>query len=109
MCGIIAEPAHQFRYFRRQRYVTTQVFRRTGLVRVHNPTLSFGQTTGRVLNNRPLPAKAVYSAPKEVIDKIRDEGMNHSQVMQTLGYLIGCYRPTANRLAESQARERMDT
>jgi len=30
---------------------------------------------------------AVYSAPKAVIDKIRDEGMNHSQVMQTLSYL----------------------
>lgn len=29
----------------------------------------------------------VYSAPKEVIDKIRDEGMNRSQVMQTLSYL----------------------
>jgi len=33
------------------------------------------------------PAKAVYSAPKEVIDKIRDEGINRSQVMQTLSYL----------------------
>jgi carboxypeptidase Q len=33
------------------------------------------------------PAKAVYSAPKEVIDKIRDEGMNRSHVMQTLSYL----------------------
>lgn len=32
-------------------------------------------------------ASKVYSAPKEVIDKIRDEGMNHSQVMQTLSYL----------------------
>ncbi|HBR58062.1 MAG TPA: hypothetical protein DEA22_11450, partial [Blastocatellia bacterium] len=30
---------------------------------------------------------AVYAAPKEVIDKIKDEGMNRSQVMQTLSYL----------------------
>jgi hypothetical protein len=32
------------------------------------------------------PAKNV-SAPKEVIDRIKDEGMNRSQVMQTLSYL----------------------
>lgn len=35
-----------------------------------------------------LPAKSgVYAAPKAVIDRIRDEGLNHSQVMQTLSYL----------------------
>ena len=38
------------------------------------PTLVFGQT------------KSV-SAPKEIIDKIKDEGMNRSQVMNTLSYL----------------------
>ncbi len=38
------------------------------------PTFAFGQ------------AKSV-SAPKEVIDKIKDEGTNRSQVMQTLSYL----------------------
>src|SRR3954468_10661768 len=38
------------------------------------PTLTFGQ------------GKSV-SAPKDVIDKIKDEGMNRSQVMQTLSYL----------------------
>lgn len=32
-------------------------------------------------------SSSVYNAPKEVIDKIRDEGMNRSQVMQTLSYL----------------------
>lgn len=32
-------------------------------------------------------AARVYSAPKEVIDKIKDEGMNRSQVMQHLSYL----------------------
>ena len=41
------------------------------------PTLTFGQAT----------APAVYTAPKEEIDKIKDEGMNRSQVMQTLSYL----------------------
>jgi hypothetical protein len=32
-------------------------------------------------------AARVYTAPKADIDKIRDEGMNRSQVMQTLSYL----------------------
>jgi hypothetical protein len=32
------------------------------------------------------PAKN-YSAPKEVIEKIKDEGLNRSQAVQTLGYL----------------------
>src|SRR6478672_2873416 len=34
-----------------------------------------------------LAQTAVYNAPKDVIDKIKDEGMNRSQVMQTLSYL----------------------
>ena len=52
------------------------------------PTLSIGRTVQVGASTTPVaPAKAVYSAPKEVIDKIRDEGMNHSQVMQTLSYL----------------------
>ncbi len=38
------------------------------------PTITFGQAS-------------VYSAPKDDIDKIKDEGINRSQVMQTLGYL----------------------
>ena len=29
----------------------------------------------------------VYTAPAADIDRIKDEGMNHSQVMQTLSYL----------------------
>lgn len=41
------------------------------------PALAFGQAA----------APAVYTAPKETIDKIRDEGMNRSQVMATLSYL----------------------
>ena len=32
-------------------------------------------------------APKVYTAPKEVIDKIKEEGMKNSQVMQTLSYL----------------------
>ncbi len=40
------------------------------------PNAAFAQT-----------AAAVYSAPKEAIDKIRDEGLNRSQVMQTLSYM----------------------
>ena len=54
------------------------------------PTSAFGQATAAVVDKKPVvssaPAK-VYSAPKAVIDKIRDEGMNKSQVMQTLSYL----------------------
>ncbi|MBA3599965.1 MAG: M20/M25/M40 family metallo-hydrolase [Acidobacteria bacterium] len=41
------------------------------------PTVAFGQAT----------APAPFQAPKEVIDKIKDEGTNRSQVMQTLSYL----------------------
>ena len=33
------------------------------------------------------PKASVYQAPKAVIDRIRDEGMNRSQIMQTLSYL----------------------
>ena len=41
----------------------------------------------------PVPAPAVYTAPKAEIDKIRDEGMNRSQVMQTLSYLTDVIGP----------------
>ena len=51
------------------------------------PTFTVAQTNTVGSTAAAAPAKAVYSAPKEVIDKIRDEGMNHSQVMQTLSYL----------------------
>jgi hypothetical protein len=42
-------------------------------------TVAFGQATA--------PATSVYQAPREAIDKIKDEGMNRSQVMPTLSYL----------------------
>ena len=52
------------------------------------PTVAFAQTTGVATAPTAAPATAkVYSAPKETIDKIRDEGMNRSQVMNTLSYL----------------------
>ncbi len=41
------------------------------------PTVAFGQSA----------APATYQAPKDVIDKIKDEGSKNSQVMQTLSYL----------------------
>ncbi|HMJ07561.1 MAG TPA: M20/M25/M40 family metallo-hydrolase [Pyrinomonadaceae bacterium] len=49
------------------------------------PGASFAQTAVGV--ETASPQAAVYNAPKEVIDKIRDEGMNRSQLMQTLSYL----------------------
>ncbi|HEX6126956.1 MAG TPA: M20/M25/M40 family metallo-hydrolase [Pyrinomonadaceae bacterium] len=53
------------------------------------PAGVFGQTAAAVVEKRTAesPATKVYSAPKAVIDRIRDEGMNRSQVMQTLSYL----------------------
>ena len=55
------------------------------------PTLAFGQTTasigGKTAAAAPASTTKVYSAPKATIDRIRDEGMNHSQVMNTLSYL----------------------
>ena len=51
------------------------------------PTFAFAQTNGTA------PAKTVYTAPKADIDKIRDEGMNRSQVMQTLSYLTNVIGP----------------
>ena len=41
------------------------------------PALAFGQTT----------APAIYTAPPEAINKIREEGMKNSQIMQTLSYM----------------------
>ena len=54
------------------------------------PSFAFGQAASQsamVAAAPAAPAKAVYTAPKEVIDKIRDEGLNKSQAMQTLSYL----------------------
>lgn len=56
------------------------------------PALTFGQA-----------AQTVYEAPKETIDKIKDEGMNRSQVMDTLGYLSDVIGP---RLTASPGMKR---
>lgn len=46
------------------------------------PVFTFGQT-----------APKVYEAPKEVFDKIKEEGTKNSQVMQTLSYLSDVIGP----------------
>jgi carboxypeptidase Q len=46
------------------------------------PNFALAQT-----GSAAAPATQIYAAPKADIDKIRDEGMNRSQVMQTLSYL----------------------
>ncbi|HSK70603.1 MAG TPA: M28 family peptidase, partial [Pyrinomonadaceae bacterium] len=50
------------------------------------PTLAFGQTNSS--GAATAPATKVYTAPPEVIEKIKEEGMGkNSQVMQTISYL----------------------
>lgn len=56
------------------------------------PVFAFGQT-----------APKVYEAPKEEIDKIKDEGMKRSQVMQTLSYMSDVIGP---RLTASPGAKR---
>ena len=51
------------------------------------PGVALGQTNGAGASAAATSAVKVYTAPKEVIDKIRDEGMNRSQVMQHISYL----------------------
>ncbi|MEO7658278.1 MAG: M20/M25/M40 family metallo-hydrolase [Pyrinomonadaceae bacterium] len=50
------------------------------------PTFVFAQNSP-VGSASTAPSKSVYSAPKADLDKIKDEGMNRSQVMQHLSYL----------------------
>lgn len=45
-------------------------------------SFSFGQSGGAV-----APAKSIYSAPQAEINKIKDEGMNRSKVMDHIWYL----------------------
>jgi carboxypeptidase Q len=49
--------------------------------------------TGQALVFGQAAAPTVYTAPKAEIDKIREEGMNRSQVMQTLSYLTDVIGP----------------
>jgi len=68
------------------------------------PGFSFAQAAVGTSNTPSGSAKAaVYVAPKEVLDKIRDEGMNHSQVMKTLSYLSDVIGP---RLTASPGMKR---
>ena len=46
-----------------------------------------------LLSSVAFAQSAVYQAPKEAIDKIKDEGMKRSQVMQTLSYLTDVIGP----------------
>ncbi len=48
------------------------------------PNLTPAQSTAKL---------AVYTAPKDTIERIREEGMNRSQVMQTLSYLTDVIGP----------------
>lgn len=49
------------------------------------PTVSFAQVAE--------PTKTIYTAPKSDIDKIKDEGLNRSQIMQHLSYLTDVIGP----------------
>ena len=56
------------------------------------PTLTFGQISPKI-----------YEAPKETLDKIREEGTKNSQIMKTLGYLSDVIGP---RLTASPGMKR---
>jgi hypothetical protein len=55
------------------------------------PGIVFAQTTttapATTTTTATVPAVKVYTAPKETIDRIKEEGLKNSQVMQTLSYL----------------------
>jgi carboxypeptidase Q len=63
------------------------------------PTFAFGQAASQTAT----VAGGVYSAPQDVLDRIKDEGMNRSQIMQTLGYLSDVIGP---RLTASPGMKR---
>ncbi|HEV8592233.1 MAG TPA: M28 family peptidase, partial [Pyrinomonadaceae bacterium] len=69
------------------------------------PTAALAQTSAAVTSDPSAAgAKAgVYTAPKADIDRIKDEGINRSQVMQTLGYLSDVIGP---RLTASPGMKR---
>jgi carboxypeptidase Q len=56
------------------------------------PGFAFAQSA-QVSATAPVRTAKVYTAPAEVIDKIKDEGMNKSQIMDTLSYLIDVIGP----------------
>jgi carboxypeptidase Q len=46
-----------------------------------------------LLPSASLAQSKIYEAPKEVFDKIKDEGMNRSQVMKTMNYMTDVNGP----------------
>jgi carboxypeptidase Q len=57
------------------------------------PVAFKAQTTGAQTATQTAKSLVVYKAPDEVLAKIKDEGMNRSQVMQTLSYLTDVIGP----------------
>ncbi len=51
------------------------------------PSFAFAQNGPSIGASAPAPAKSVYTAPKADLDKIKDEGMNRSKVMEHLSYM----------------------
>ncbi|MFL6374093.1 MAG: M20/M25/M40 family metallo-hydrolase [Pyrinomonadaceae bacterium] len=64
------------------------------------PTVGFAQPASATATIGQGP---IYTAPADVIDKIKDEGMHRSQVMETLGYLSDVIGP---RLTASPGMKR---
>jgi len=56
------------------------------------PTFAFAQSA-QLSPTAPVKAEKVYTAPDDVIARIKDEGMNKSQVMETLSYLVDVIGP----------------
>lgn len=56
------------------------------------PTAALAQSA-QVSSPAPISTAKVYTAPPDVIAKIRDEGLNKSKVMETLSYLTDVIGP----------------
>ncbi|MBK6722814.1 MAG: M20/M25/M40 family metallo-hydrolase [Acidobacteria bacterium] len=56
------------------------------------PTFTLAQNTPAI-GAAVAPAKSVYTAPKADLDKIKDEGMNRSKVMEHLSYMTDVIGP----------------
>jgi hypothetical protein len=66
------------------------------------PATAFGQSVGSGAGVKTAPS--IYTAPKETIDRIREEGMGkNSQVMRTLSYMTDVIGP---RLTNSPGMKR---
>jgi hypothetical protein len=56
------------------------------------PTATFAQSA-KVNSMAPVSNEKVYTAPDDVIAKIREEGLKKSQIMETLSYLTDVIGP----------------